>query len=139
MKTTNSLRTGRVTRSLSSSCIAPSKRRRTSHYAPSWMGIGLSLALVSCGLPDDQFRVAGTVQVFNPGVGELCWFVRDDAGHTYEPTNLPPGFEVDQLHVAMIVTLNKTLASYCTVGELVDIVSIDKQQSTRSSRFADRT
>ncbi len=86
--------------------------------------VGLALALVGCRLPDDEFRIKGTVHFRDI---EGCWLVDDGAGHTYEPVNLPNAFQVDQLRVEIIATLNKTLASYCLVGELVDIVSIEKQ------------
>jgi hypothetical protein len=99
---------------------------KTTNVSRTWIGIGLSLALViGCRLPDDQFRIKGTVQFVNVEGG--CWRVLGGDGTSYEPVNLATAFRVNGLQVSMILTPAKNVGSYCMVGELVEVVSIEKQ------------
>jgi hypothetical protein len=89
------------------------------------IGITLALVLNGCRLPDDQMRVLGTVQFVNVEGG--CWRVVGTDGTSYEPTNLAPSFRVDGLEVSMVLTPAKNAGSYCMVGQLVELVSIEKR------------
>jgi hypothetical protein len=89
------------------------------------IGISLALALIGCRLPDDQTHVLGTVQFVNVEGG--CWRVLGTDGTSYEPTNLAPSFRVDGLEVSMVLTRATNAGSYCMVGQLVELVSIEKR------------
>jgi hypothetical protein len=94
-----------------------------------WIGIGLCLAVAGCRLLDDQFRVVGTVQagMQTGGVGIGCWRVLSTDSIPYEPTNLPPEFQVIGLEVSMVVEPATSSASFCPTGNRVDVVSIAKR------------
>ena len=99
---------------------------KTTNVSRFWISIALSLALVmGCRLPDDQFRTNGTVQFVNVEGG--CWRVLAADGKSYEPVNLSTAFRVDGLRVSMILTPAKNAGSYCMVGELVEVVSMEKR------------
>jgi hypothetical protein len=87
------------------------------------MTVVLSWPAMRCGFPDDQFRVRGTVQLLEVEGG--CWRVLGADGTAYEPVNLPLAFREHGLSVSMIIT-PAMAGSYCQVGELVEIVHIER-------------
>jgi len=97
----------------------------TTSFSPTWLGVVLSLAILGCRLPDDQVRVTGTVQFVNVEGG--CWRVLGADGTSYEPTNLSTAFRIDGLPVTLVLAPAKNAGSYCMVGELVDILSIERR------------
>ncbi|HUL04049.1 MAG TPA: hypothetical protein VLV16_12555 [Gemmatimonadales bacterium] len=85
------------------------------------LALFLSLAFFGCRLPDDQFRIQGTVLS-----DEGCWRVVATDGTSYEPTNLSAPYQVNGLKVSATLTPS-TAGSFCMAGKMVDIVEIEKR------------
>lgn len=67
-------------------------------------------------------RGTGTVQFLNLEGGFFA--IRGDDGVTYDPTNLPSGFQRHALRVRFEARIRQDLAGIHMVGPIVDVISI---------------
>jgi hypothetical protein len=70
----------------------------------------------------DVARGTGTVQFLR--VEEGFFAIRGDDGVTYDPTNLPTGFQRDGLRVRFEARIRHDLGGTHMVGPIVDVISI---------------
>ncbi len=87
--------------------------------------IAACLAISGCSLFDQGFEVTGTVR-FTPVEGG-CWLIRAEDGRAFEPTNLATAFRKDSLRVRATVEARNDLESICQMGQIVDILRIERQ------------
>ena len=83
--------------------------------------LALAILPAACGVTDPDFEDDGVVRFVEVEGG--CWVI--DAGEvTLEPTNLTQEFQVDGLPVYFEAEERPDLASYCQVGQIVELKSI---------------
>ncbi len=114
----------------------PGRTRRQLAVAAWLAGLSVALVLVttafSCSTnPQDPviddpgaFWVDATV-AFTPIEGG-CWMLTVD-DTTYEPINLEQEFRVDGLQVRAALKPRADLASFCMVGQIVEVLSIRRR------------
>jgi hypothetical protein len=54
-----------------------------------------------------------------------CWALDDRTGKRYEPIALPPQFKADGKRVRVTLKPRPEMGSFCMVGEIVEIVTIE--------------
>ena len=97
-----------------------------------WRSILLTAALSSCTTPTsptgtvvvrgDIARGTGSVRFLSFEGGFFA--IRGDDGVTYDPTNLPSGFERDNLRVRFEARILRDRGGIHQVGPIVDVMSI---------------
>ncbi len=85
----------------------------------------LLLATGSCNGEDDTITVVGSVEFIEVEGG--CWSILDVDQTRYEPINLPGEFKKDGLAVRAVVLPREDLGSVCQIGEIVEIVTIERR------------
>lgn len=68
--------------------------------------------------------MSGTVQYQTLEGG--FWAIRGDDGRNYDPTNLSPAFQRENLRVSMVARVRDDLVSIHMWGHIVDIISIQR-------------
>ncbi len=99
------------------------------------VGILAILTMAACGgsitptsptgtvvVTGDVVRGTGTVQFLRVEGGFFA--IRGDDGVTYDPTNLPTGFQRDGLGVRFEARIRRDLSGTHVVGPIVDVISI---------------
>ena len=74
----------------------------------------------------DLVRGTGTVRYLSIE-GGFYGIVGDDGRH-FDPTNLPDSLRADSVHVRYLARVRRDLASYHMWGEIVDLISIDRDR-----------
>lgn len=88
----------------------------------------LVLTISACSLPTapdvppGAIRITGTVHFYTLEGG--FWAVRGDDGTTYDPLNLAPAYQRENLRVSMVAKVRNDMASFHMVGQIVEILSI---------------
>ena len=94
-------------------------------YARTLFILAATVVTVACGLFDDTFEINGTVRFIDIEGG--CWIIRAEDGQNFLPHNLTSEFRRDSLRVRASVEVRRDLLSVCQIGQIVDIVSIERR------------
>jgi hypothetical protein len=95
----------------------------------------MAAVLIACGGPKTPTSPSGTVVVTGDvvrGTGTVQFLsveggffaIRGDDGVTYDPTNLPSGFQRAGLRVRFEARIRHDLGGIHMVGPIVDVISI---------------
>ena len=87
--------------------------------------LAATLVTIGCGLFDDTFQITGMVRFSDVEGG--CWFIRAEDGQSFLPVNLTSEFRRDSLRVQATVEVRQDLVSICQIGQIVDIVRIERR------------
>ena len=72
----------------------------------------------------ETFQFDGIVDFVDVEGG--CWSILADGNTRFEPINLPEPFQKDDLRVRVSAKLRSDLGSFCQVGWIMEIVSIER-------------
>jgi hypothetical protein len=83
--------------------------------------------------PDAQGRVTmqGTVHSIQASDGTQCWQFVSAKGKNYElqPAQVPSDLLVDGISATVVAKPRSSGGSFCKVGEIVDVVSVNPEPS----------
>ncbi len=86
-----------------------------------------SLAALSC-IPTENrpelVSITGTVRQVDVDGG--CWCIQSAEGKLFEITNLPDEYRSNGLAIRARIAIRQDLASTCMVGEIADVVVIER-------------
>ncbi len=108
------------------------------HGAYRWMAAVTAVAvMVGCSgggdTPDAQGRVTmqGTVHSIQASDGTQCWQFVSAKGKNYElqPAQVPSDLLVDGISATVVAKPRSSGGSFCKVGEIVDVVSVNPEPS----------
>jgi len=92
-----------------------------------WILLLLGVALPACreSASGPKF-IAGTGTVHQGAAECSAWFVRADSGGEHQITQLPAEFQQNDLRVRFTLHPRNDLVSICMVGDITDVVSMEK-------------
>lgn len=86
----------------------------------------LASTVIGCGTGDvtdpNRFSTYATVRFVNVEGG--CWQLVAPSGTSYEPRDLPPGFQSDGRQVTVTLRFDDNTGTVCAVGRPVLVLSI---------------
>ena len=88
-----------------------------------WLG---NLSCLDTEALRDKVNIKGTVVQPDAGIGCSSWGIRAEDGMVYQITNLPTEFRSPGLAVVARLQLRRDMVSTCMVGEIADVIEIDK-------------
>lgn len=105
---------------------APSRLRRALALL-----LALGLTLGACGSADtgtsnpDAFSVQGTIEFLELEGG--CWSILAPDSTRYEPVDVSDQFRHHGLRIRATIKLRTDLGSFCMIGPIVEILSIERR------------
>ena len=85
----------------------------------------------ACGIFDgNSFTILGTVEFADFEGG--CWIIHGRHNTYYTPINLPGELREQGLAVRAIVRSRGDVLGFCSAGEFVEILTIERQQGVRA-------